>query len=342
MASVGARSARRKSTWHRRPPRASASPVSNQDQRALLRFGRQARGHAALTPHVNLLRQLGGFKSRVRRTVSSPRRDAPPAPACRPRPGAWPGAVAAGRPGAASSRAGRRHRALGQSPVLPVSAQFHDCLVGPSTDLRRGRAQQQHRAGLQDCQGALHETAAQTACSAGVGVRLPGGRQKTVLILKSDPSVPLRSACGRATGPPCPTKGSPALSSAAPGAFADDQQAGVVGLPDPNTDCRAPMPLQRAAVEGGGDGDQGVQCHAPRRPGRRACWAHSALSGAATTADGGLQQPPCGAGGSSTWVRSTGASSIAGVDPRIAPEGEQAFGRGDVEGGRAFMGSRQR
>jgi len=56
----------------------------------------------------------------------------------------------------------------------------------------------------------------QTFCSAGVGVRLPGGRQKTVLVMNTRSASPASFSIRSSSCPALPTNGRPCRSSLAP------------------------------------------------------------------------------------------------------------------------------
>ena len=90
------------------------------------------------------------------------------------------------------------------------SSRFSSALAGapPASSNMRGRT----NAIIRSTKGA------QTACSAAVGVRLPGGRQKTVLVISTRPSSPAAASIRSSSLPARPTNGCPSASSSPSGA----------------------------------------------------------------------------------------------------------------------------
>ena len=201
---------------------------------------------------------------------------------------------------------------------MPFAASSTDLAAAPpasSSSFGRTRAMARSRKG------------AQASCSAGVGVRLPGGRQKTVLVMKTRSSRPaaaehlveqLAGAAdeGRALG---------VLLGAR--RLADDHHRRVRRAAREHRLARA-LRLQRAAVEGGDGRGQRREIRPPRPPGARRLGRSRIGDVRPWRQVGGRRagrraRPRRGA---APAMPVDGASSSTGrVDAGVGPEGEQAF-----------------
>jgi hypothetical protein len=107
--------------------------------------------------------------------------------------------------------------AVAGGPFEPSSAQRQYAFLALQQALGRGAADQQQHLRLDQLRSPVRGTARRSACSCGVGVRLPGGRQNTVLVTKARSSTPAALSMRSSSWPARPTNGAPCRSSSAPG-----------------------------------------------------------------------------------------------------------------------------
>ena len=152
----------------------------------------------------------------------------------------------------------------------------------------------------------------QVATSVEVGLRLPGGRQKTVLVMKTLVRSRAIEASMRSSSRPLgPTNGRPWRSSSSPGA-SPIRTIRACGLPSPNTRLVAVL-LSGQASNPASDGAQLVQRSGAVGRARRRCrrrgWAAGAPAGGGH--GGGRRRRATGSRGSGAAVFGSGRISGA-------------------------------